>query len=219
MDREAAPDFFEPRDQLQVRYEMLRSHRVDEHKVAAVCQRYGVSRQTFYNLQERFLSGGTAGLLSRKRGPKGPSKLTGELLQLVERRLQQEPELSGGSLASQIEDRFGVAVHKRTLEKLLKELRSKKKPLSLTVPRKDLRTRRSAIAPRFATKRYARSFSRWGRISRTPTGSGFARTACWGFCALRPRLPTWLKSAAPRYGAGVDASTRRSKHCARHFDC
>ncbi len=123
---EQFPDFFDAHDRLQVRYEMLRSHRVDEHKVAAICKRYGVSRQTFYNLQERFLSEGTAGLLSRKPGPKGPSKLTGALLQFVERRFHQEPDLGGSSLVSQIEDRFGVSFHKRTLEKLLQELRSKK---------------------------------------------------------------------------------------------
>jgi len=43
--------------------------------VVGICQRYGVSRQTFYNLQERFLSAGTAGLLAKKQGPKGPSKV------------------------------------------------------------------------------------------------------------------------------------------------
>ena len=123
---EQFPDFFDAHDQLQVRYEMLRSHRVDDQKVTAICQRYGVSRQTFYNLQERFLSEGTAGLLSSKPGPKGPSKLTRELLQFVERRFQQEPHLGGSSLVSQLEERFGVSFHKRTLEKLLKELRSKK---------------------------------------------------------------------------------------------
>ena len=123
---EQFPDFFDAHDQLQVRYEMLRSHRVDEQKVAAIGQRYGVSRQTFYNLQERFLSEGTAGLLSRKPGPKGPSKLTRELLQFVEQRFQQEPDLGGSSLVRQLEERFGVSFHKRTLEKLLKELRSKK---------------------------------------------------------------------------------------------
>jgi len=122
------PAFFDSQDQLQVRYEMLRSHLVDKRSVVATCQYYGVSRQTFYNLQERFLKEGTAGLLARKPGPKGPAKLTTEVLQFVEHQLQHDPHLSARALVSQLEERFGVSFHKRTLEKLLKELRSKKNP-------------------------------------------------------------------------------------------
>lgn len=120
------PAFFDSHDQLQVRYEMLRSHLVDHQNVVAICERYGVSRQTFYNLQERFLSEGTAGLLAKKPGPKGPMKLTTEVLRRVEYQLQHDSHLSARSLRSQIESRFGVSFHKRTLEKLLKELRLKK---------------------------------------------------------------------------------------------
>jgi len=123
---ERFPGFFDAHDQLQVRYEMLRAHRVEEQQVAGICQRYGVSRQTFYNLQERFLSNGTAGLLSRKPGPRAPSKLTGELLQFVDRQCRHDPQLSARVLLSQIEEQFGVSIHKRTIEKLLKQLRSKK---------------------------------------------------------------------------------------------
>ncbi len=122
------PAFFDPHDQLQVRYEMLRSHLVDKRSVVATCRRYGVSRQTFYNLQDRFFREGTAGLLARKPGPKGPAKLTTEVLQFVEHQLQRDPHLSARPLVSQLAERFGVAFHKRTLEKLLKELRSKKNP-------------------------------------------------------------------------------------------
>ncbi len=120
------PAFFDAHDQLQVRYEMLRSHLVDKRSVVATCRQYGVSRQTFYNLQERFLSDGTAGLLTKKPGPKGPAKLTTEVVQFVEHQLQHDPQLSARALVSQLEERFGVSFHKRTLEKLLKELRSKK---------------------------------------------------------------------------------------------
>ena len=122
------PQFFDPQDQLQVRYEMLRSHLVDHHHVVGICQRYGISRQTFYNLQERFLSEGTAGLLAKKPGPRGPSKMTAQVLQFVEQQFQHDPHLSATSLLAELEARFDVSFHKRILEKLLKELPSRKNP-------------------------------------------------------------------------------------------
>lgn len=120
------PAFFDAHDQLQVRYEMLRAHLVDKQNVVAICQRYGVSRQTFYNLQARFVGEGTAGLLLKKPGPKGPSKLTTEVVAFVAQQLQQQPQPSTRTLVASIEQRFGVSFHKRTLEKLVTELRSKK---------------------------------------------------------------------------------------------
>jgi transposase len=124
----AFPAFFDPHDQLQVRYEMLRAHLVESHEVVGICQRYGVSRQTFYNVQERFLTEGTAGLLAKKPGPKGPLKLTAEVRQFVAHQLQRDPHLSTTALLSQLKEHFAVSFHKRTLEKFLKALRSKKNP-------------------------------------------------------------------------------------------
>jgi transposase len=121
------PAFFDPHDQLQVRYEMLRSHLVDSQNVVGICQRYGISRQTFYTLQERFLDDGTAGLLAKKPGPKGPSKLTAKVRRFIEHQIEHDPQLSTRSLLSQLKKQFDLSFHKRTLEKLVQELRSKKK--------------------------------------------------------------------------------------------
>lgn len=120
------PEFFDAHDCLQVRYEMIRSHEIDRQSVVAICRRYGVSRQTFYTLQERFVSEGTAGLLFRRPGPKGPSKLTVEVLEFVEQQLAQEPDLRAVQLQSQLKRNLEVRLHRRTLEKLLKALGSKK---------------------------------------------------------------------------------------------
>ena len=120
------PEFFDVHDSLQVRYEMIRSHHIDRRSVVDVCRLYGISRQTFYTLRERIVSEGTAGLLSRKPGPRGPSKLTAEILAFVERQLEQEPELRAVQLQSRLEKELGASLHRRTLEKFLKEFRSKK---------------------------------------------------------------------------------------------
>jgi transposase len=120
------PEFFDAEDHLQVRYEMLRAHLVDRDPISAVGQRFGVSRQTFYNLQAKFLAEGTRGLLAKRPGPKGPRKLTADVLSFVKERLGSEEALSTPGLLAEIQTRFGVVFHRRTLEKLLKDLRSKK---------------------------------------------------------------------------------------------
>ena len=120
------PEFFDPKDLLQVRYEMLRANLVDSEGVVAICEKFGISRQTFYNLSEKFSRQGTAGLLPRRPGPKGPSKLTSAIVTFAQRELAHEENLSGAILASRIKARFRLRVHRRTVEKLLRELRSKK---------------------------------------------------------------------------------------------
>lgn len=123
---EEAPEFFDAEDLLQVRYEMLRAHLVERDAIRAICQRFGVSRQTFYNLQAKFHSEGTAGLLPKRPGPKGPRKLTAEVLAFVSERLDSEQGPSTKGLREEIQGRFGVALHRRTLEKLVRDLRRKK---------------------------------------------------------------------------------------------
>ncbi len=123
---DAYPDFFDPCDNLQVRYEMLRSHIIEGGSVIGVCQRFGVSRQTFYSLQKRLTQEGTAGLLPKKSGPRGPSKLTATVLRFVEEQLEGKEQISTGELYVKIEQEFGVSLHKRTIDKLVKKLSLKK---------------------------------------------------------------------------------------------
>ena len=120
------PEFFDAQDLLQVRYELLRAHLVDGGRIVGLCDGYGVSRQTFYNLLAKFLEHGSAGLIPRKPGPKGASKVTSEVVTFAVRRLEKDADLSGGRLALEIEDRFATSLHPMTTERLLRRLRSKK---------------------------------------------------------------------------------------------
>jgi transposase len=120
------PEFFDADDLLQVRYELLRAHRMERMSVLGLCYRYGISRQSFYNLKDRFREHGSAGLIPEKPGPKGASKLTREVTAFARDELENNSDLSGASLACAIEAKFHVSVHKRTIEKFLRELRSKK---------------------------------------------------------------------------------------------
>src|SRR5438067_3436685 len=53
--------FFDSKDLLQVRYEMLRRHRVEDSSIVDVATAFGVSRPTFYQAQTAFDRVGLAG--------------------------------------------------------------------------------------------------------------------------------------------------------------
>ncbi len=118
-------DFFDPRDLVQVKYEMLRRVRVDGGSIAAVADQFGFSRPTFYKAQVQFARAGLAGLLPGKRGPRGAHKLTPEVLEFIERVQAEEAGLDAPALAERIAHHFGYSVHRRTVERAL--AREKKK--------------------------------------------------------------------------------------------
>jgi transposase len=113
------PTFFRARDRLQVKYEMLRAHAVDARPVRAVCQAFGFSRQSFYILRERFRTEGLEGLLPRRPGRLGPTKCTVEVVAFLRDAKIHDPTLSGATLAARVEERFGIRLHRRTVERVL----------------------------------------------------------------------------------------------------
>ncbi len=119
-------DFFDPRDLVQVKYEMLRRVRVECACIAAVAAQFGLSRPTFYKAQADFARAGLTGLLPGKRGPRGAHKLTPEVLHFIARVQTEEEGLDAQALATRIAQHFGYAVHRRTVERAL--AREKKKP-------------------------------------------------------------------------------------------
>lgn len=118
-------DFFDPRDLLQVRYEMLRRVRVEGLPVARVARTYGVSRPTLYHFAALFESEGVPGLLPKRRGPRGPHKLTGIVWGFLEQALAATPSLKPGDLAALVKERFGTTVHPRSVERGLARRRKK----------------------------------------------------------------------------------------------
>ncbi|WP_246217127.1 helix-turn-helix domain-containing protein [Paraburkholderia panacisoli] len=122
-----ASDFFDSRDLVQVRYEMLRRVRTEGQTIAEVAARFGVSRPTFYKAQVDFDREGLAGLLPDKRGPRGAHKLTGEVLRFIEEARATEGSLSTKELLERIAAKFGLNVHRRTVERALRREPKKKR--------------------------------------------------------------------------------------------
>jgi len=118
--------FFDPRDLLQVRYEMVRRHLVEDEPVATTAQLFGVSLPTAYQAHAAFKAGGLAGLLPKRRGPKHGHKLTPEILLHLEQRRRERPNLRTGDLLADLQRTFGLTLHRRSIERLL----SRQKKLS-----------------------------------------------------------------------------------------
>jgi transposase len=106
--------FFLADDKVQVKYEMLRAHAVDGLSATAAARAHGYSRAAFYLAAAAFEAAGVAGLLDERRGRKGPVKLTAEILAF----LHAGEGRSGARLAAEVEARFGVRLHRRTLERV-----------------------------------------------------------------------------------------------------
>lgn len=106
--------FFLAADKVQVKYEMLRAHEVDGVSATAAAAAHGYSRAAFYLVAAAFDEQGMAGLLDERRGRKGPVKVTGEIREWL---LAADPARSGAELAEEVEARFGVRLHRRTIER------------------------------------------------------------------------------------------------------
>jgi transposase len=122
----AHPAFFDARDELQVKYEMLRAHFVEQQLVATVCAAFGYSRQTFYVLRDRFAQRGIAGLRDGRPGPLGPMKCTPEVVAFLRAERAKDPHLPTTTLMARLTRERGVHLHRRTVERLVRPRARKK---------------------------------------------------------------------------------------------
>ena len=86
---------------------------------------FGFSRPSFYQTLSAFEQDGLAGLVPHKRGPKQAHKLTNEVMEFIADTRQKRPELRIAELVRLIQERFGIMVHPRSIQRSL--LRRQKK--------------------------------------------------------------------------------------------
>jgi Helix-turn-helix domain len=118
-------DFFDPRDRVQVRYEMLRRHRVDKQPVTEVSAAFGLSRQAFYTTEATFEDQGIVGLLPRQRGPRRAHKCTDEILDFAEQ-WRADPATAGEDVSEAIRKRFAVSINPRSIDRALARRKKKR---------------------------------------------------------------------------------------------
>jgi transposase len=112
-------EFFDARDMVQVKYEMVRRHREDGASVTAAAAAFGLSRQSFYQSAAALDGGGIAALVPSRPGPRGGHKLTAEVTAWIAERKAADPRLRPADLAGLVEEQFGLRVHPRSVHRAL----------------------------------------------------------------------------------------------------
>src|SRR6201997_5622261 len=106
-----ASDFFDARDAVQVKYEMVRKVKAGGTPVIQAAAAFGYSRPSYYQAAAALERSGLEGLVPARPGPRGAHKLTDEILTWAEDRLAADPGLRPAQLAGPIEQAFGVRAH------------------------------------------------------------------------------------------------------------
>ena len=120
-------NFFDPRDKLQVKYEMLRAVQIDGLSITDASRKFGYSRETYYNVAHNYEMEGCIGLLDQAQGRRQPEKLCAEIVDFILAERHNEPKKNSGScLADKVLKRFHVRINPRTVYKVLKKMASQK---------------------------------------------------------------------------------------------
>lgn len=98
---------------------MVRRHKIDGRGISKVAADFGVSRPTFYKAEKAVKTSGIAGLLPGQRGPKGGHKLSDEVTTFAAKLKVDSPEMTAAQRLEAIKSRFGIEVHRRSLERAL----------------------------------------------------------------------------------------------------
>jgi transposase len=112
-------EFFDARDLVQIKYEMVRRVRVDGQPISSTAAAFGFSRPSYYQAQAALEDGGLAALVPKKRGPRRSHKLSKEVMDFLRHELDENTSLRSAELARRVEARFGTKVHPRSVERAL----------------------------------------------------------------------------------------------------
>ncbi|HEX9498652.1 MAG TPA: helix-turn-helix domain-containing protein [Mycobacterium sp.] len=112
-------EFFDARDVVQVKYEMVRRVRVHGAPVTAAAAAFGFSRPSYYEAAAAVDRDGLGGLVPAKPGPRRAHKLTDEVVAFARSAREQDPATTAAQLAAAIADRFAIRVHPRSVERAL----------------------------------------------------------------------------------------------------
>jgi transposase len=117
---------------------LLRSHRfssgplrdasVEGASIVDVAASFGVSRPTVYQAQAAFQQAGLSGLLPKHRGPKERHKLSAEVLDYVRALRAAEPGWTTGACVQAVQEKFGVTIHRRSLERAIASKKKARNP-------------------------------------------------------------------------------------------
>ena len=114
----ADSQLLDPRDLLQVRYEIARAVDAGESP-ESVAPRFGVSGMTARRCVERLREGGMLALVPARSGPRGPHALGPEAEAFVDAFSLAHPGASGREVHEALEAALAPGVSRRTVERRL----------------------------------------------------------------------------------------------------
>jgi hypothetical protein len=103
----------------QVRYEMLRSARIEKTPVAKACKLFGFSREYFYRLERNFMAHGLVSLLGSPKGRRPLIAINQEIVNFIVHRRIDNPNLSGDDLRKEILKLYKIDCSRRTVERVI----------------------------------------------------------------------------------------------------
>jgi len=117
--------FFDARDLVQVKYEMLRRARQEGQPVSQAAAAFGFSRPSFYVARALFEKAGLPGLLPQRPGPRQAHKLSEVVVDFLEQQLTEDTTVRVSQLVRRLQERFSLEVHPRSVERALERRRKK----------------------------------------------------------------------------------------------
>jgi transposase len=118
-------EFFDARDLVQVKYEMLRRVQVEGSPITEATQAFGFSRPVFYQAQALYHGAGLPGLIPQRPGPRHAHKLSDTIVDFLLQHQLGDPMLRAPALADLLRAQFDLAVHPRSIERALERRRKK----------------------------------------------------------------------------------------------
>ncbi|MBS3779958.1 MAG: helix-turn-helix domain-containing protein [Desulfovermiculus sp.] len=110
------PEFFDPKDIVQVKYELLRRCEVEGKEVASTCQSFGFSRTSYYKVHQAFFKGGLPHLMGKPRGRPNPIKLTETVQGFLIAQKARNKDLTAREAAKMLQERYQVQLTERMIQ-------------------------------------------------------------------------------------------------------
>jgi len=113
--------FFDKKDIVQVKYEMLRAAINKEGSVAQIAGVHGLSRKSYYQVKKAFEAGGLPALIPKKTGPKGAFKMDADALLFINTFQKSHKNAKPEEISAALEEEKNVKVHPKTIIRYLKK--------------------------------------------------------------------------------------------------
>ena len=120
-----ASDFFDARDAVQVKYEMVRKARAGGAPVTEAAAAFGYSRPAYYAAAAALESSGLEGLVPAQARAARRQQADGGDPHLGRGAAGRRPRAAPGAAAGPDRDAFGVRVHPRSVERALARRRER----------------------------------------------------------------------------------------------